>query len=119
MLFLLLKKQKKLLYSKIITSKNSVCLKFLNLFTFAVKINAINSFLKATGYFYYETFDVIFYSSFYLKMDFMDTQVPVKFKDFLFCDLKRLVISLIGLVFINRKDYIIDIDKHLKAFRSN
>ena len=49
----------------------------------------------------------------------MDTRVPIKFKDFLFCDLKRLVISLINLVFINRKDYIIDIDKHLKAFRSN
>ena len=118
MLFLLLKKQKKLLYSKIITSKNSVCLKFLNLFTFAVKINAINSFLKATGYFYYETFDVIFYSSFYLKTDFMD-QVPIKFKDFLFCELEWLVISLIGLVFINRKDCIIDLKKHLKAFRSN
>ena len=61
MFFLLLKKQKKLLHSKIITSKNSVCLKFLNLSTFAVQINVINSFLKVTGYFYYETFDVIFY----------------------------------------------------------
>ena len=82
MFFLLFKKQRRLLYSKIITSKNSVCLKFLNLSTFAVKINVINRFLKVTGYFYYETFDVVFYSSLYLKIDFMDTQVPIKSKDF-------------------------------------
>ena len=31
-----------------------------------------------TSYFYYENFDVIFCASFYLKMDFMDTQVPNK-----------------------------------------
>ena len=71
------------------------------------------------GYFYYENFDVTFYSSFYLKMNFMDTQVPNKFKDLLLCVLKLFMISLNGVVFINRKDYIIDLRKRLKAFRSN
>ena len=36
------------LYFNIITSKNSVCLKLLQLFTF---VNEINSFLKLTCYF--------------------------------------------------------------------
>ena len=44
-----------------------------------------------------------------LKMDFMDTQV----KDFLLCELKPLMISPAGLVFINRNDYIINLWKRL------
>ena len=59
----------------IITSKISACLKFPNLSTFVVYINVINRFLKMTSYIYYSKFDVFFYSSFYLKMDFMDIQV--------------------------------------------
>ena len=42
-------------------------------------------------------------------MDFMDTQV----KDFLLCELKPLMISPAGLVFINRNDYIINLWKRL------
>ena len=118
MLFLLLKKQKILLYSKIITSENSVCLKFTNLSTFVLWINVINSFLEVTGYFYYENFDAIFYSSFYLKMDFRGVPVPNKFWNFSLRDLKQQMISPVGFVSINRKDYIIDLSKCLLLWRS-
>ena len=42
-----------------------------------------------------------------------------QFKDFLLYALERLLISLIDLVFLNRKDNIIDPGKHLKAFQIN
>ena len=42
-----------------------------------------------TSYISYENFDVFFYSSSYLKMDFMDTQASKKIRDSLLCVLKR------------------------------
>ena len=39
----------------------------------------------------------------------MSVKVPNKFEDFLLRELKQQMISLIDLIFINRKDYIIDL----------
>ena len=46
-------------------------------------------------------------------MDFMGVKVLNKYENFLLCELKQQMISLIGLVFINQKDYIIDLGKRL------
>ena len=62
--------------------------------------------------------NVFFYSSFYLKMDFRGVQVLNKFENFSLRDLKQQMISPVGFVSINRKDYIIDLSKCLLLWRS-
>lgn len=42
----------------------------------------INSFLRGGLFLLYKHFDVIFYYLLYLKMEFIDTQVPNKFEEF-------------------------------------
>ena len=46
-------------------------------------------------------------------MDFTGVNVLNKYENFLLRELKQQMISLIGLVFINQKDYIIDLGKRL------